>query len=121
MNRAQRLQCAPSWLATQTGRTPVQTAKAYRKRHGVDWPCAVQELSLLGVNLDPGWVAQLYRSLEGAQRARRQRRESQEQAWDLDSDHYFAYIAGYTPGGAAFGITWEEWRQMEAEQSEDCM
>lgn len=25
-----------------------------------------------------------------------------------DSDEIFAFIAGYTSGGAAFGITWEE-------------
>src|SRR5438105_5892386 len=37
------------WLATQKDRTPVQIAKSYRKRYGVDWPCAIHELALLGV------------------------------------------------------------------------
>lgn len=30
-----------------------------------------------------------------------------------DSDYYFAFIAGYTSNGTAYGITWEEWEEME--------
>lgn len=30
---------------------------------------------------------------------------------EIESDEYFYYIAGYTSGGAAFGITWEEARE----------
>jgi hypothetical protein len=29
----------------------------------------------------------------------------------------FAYIAGYTEGGFAYGVTWEEWEQLEQESS----
>lgn len=41
--------------------------------------------------------------------------------FDPDSDEYFAFITGYTLGGAAFGIRWEEWRELEADerQAED--
>ena len=35
----------------------------------------------------------------------------------LDQDETFAYIAGYTEGGFAYGITWEEWEQFEQESS----
>jgi hypothetical protein len=124
MNRAKRLQSARRWLETQAGRTPVQMAKSYRKWFGVDWPCAIQELGILGIHLDSDWVAQLNRSLECSQKARREqagRREGQTANSDPDSNEYFAYIAGYTSGGAPFGITWEEWRQLEAEecQSQD--
>ena len=111
MKQAQRLQAARRWLETQVGRTPVQTAHSYRKWFGVDWPCAVLELGRLGIQLDPNWVAQLYRSLEATQQARRRAEET-----DDESDEHFAYIAGYTPGGAPFGITWEEQRQLEAEE-----
>ena len=34
-----------------------------------------------------------------------------------DQDDTFAYIAGYTEGGFADGITWEEWEQFEQESS----
>jgi hypothetical protein len=126
MNQARRLQSAQHWLATQSGRTAIQIAKSYRKRFGVDWPCAVRELSALGVRLDPEWVMRLDRALVGAQHARRKRREDlKNQAVEQqfpNSDEYLAYIAGYTPGDAPFGITWEEWRQMEREslQASEC-
>jgi len=32
-------------------------------------------------------------------------------------DETFAYIAGYTEGGFAYGVTWEEWEQFEQETS----
>jgi hypothetical protein len=35
----------------------------------------------------------------------------------LDQDDTFAYIAGYTEGSFAYGITWEEWEQFEQESS----
>jgi hypothetical protein len=35
----------------------------------------------------------------------------------LDQDETFAYIVGYTEGGLAYGVTWEEWEQFEQERS----
>jgi hypothetical protein len=32
---------------------------------------------------------------------------------EAGSDDHFAYIAGYTPGGAPYGITWEEQEEIE--------
>src|ERR1700704_6607384 len=46
MKRGARLSSARRWLATHKNRTPVQIAKSYRKRFGVDWPCAIHELAL---------------------------------------------------------------------------
>jgi len=46
MKRGARLSSVRRWLATQKNRTPVQIAKSYRKRFGVDWPCAIHELAL---------------------------------------------------------------------------
>jgi hypothetical protein len=119
LDRAQRLQSARQWLKQQTCRTPVQSAKSYRKWFGLDLRCAVQELEMLGIRLDADWVANLHCSLEGAQRARRQRAEgldAQMTDYDPDSGQSFAYIAGCTPGGAPYGVTWEEWRTIEAEK-----
>ena len=36
---------------------------------------------------------------------------------NLWQDDHFYYIAGYTSGGAPFGITWEEHRQIEEDQN----
>lgn len=35
-----------------------------------------------------------------------------------ESDEHFAYIAGYTSGGAPFGTTWEEMAEMEKREAE---
>jgi hypothetical protein len=32
---------------------------------------------------------------------------------DPDQDENFAFIAGYTNGDAPYGITWEEWKDLD--------
>jgi len=34
-----------------------------------------------------------------------------------DQDENFAFIAGYTSGGAPYGVTWEEWEALEPGES----
>ncbi len=111
MKRGARLSSARRWLATHKNRTPVQIAKSYRKRFGVDWPCAIHELALLGVSIDPGWVKQLNRSLDGHHQARARRKAARNlnpNSFGGDPDDSFAYIAGYTENGVPFGVTWDE-------------
>lgn len=38
----------------------------------------------------------------------------------FDSDDTFAFIAGYTTGGVAYGITWEEMREIEQREETVC-
>ncbi|HJL16227.1 MAG TPA: hypothetical protein RMH99_11255 [Sandaracinaceae bacterium LLY-WYZ-13_1] len=35
-----------------------------------------------------------------------------------EQDEHFAFIAGYTAAGYPFGVTWEEWRGLEAGRDE---
>ena len=117
MDRGARLKSARHWLASQSGRTTVQIAKSYRKRYGVDWPCALDELAILGVRLNRQWVESLRRSLAGAIQRRAQRRAQQQpcgpSGFVEDVNEQFAFIAGHTFGGAPFGVTWDEWREDE--------
>jgi len=111
MKRGARLSSARRWLATQKNRTPVQIAKSYRERYGVDWPCAIHELALLGVSIDPGRVEQLNRSSDGHHQARARRKAARNlspNSFGGDPDDSFAYIAGYTENGIPFGVTWDE-------------
>lgn len=112
MNRARRLQSAERWIPTYSGKSII---RGYRKHYGVDWLCAIKELEMLGVPLDKDRVERLKKNVEGQirakQRAKLERKERELQALWEDSDDTFAYIAGYTPGGAPFGITWEEMGQ----------
>lgn len=117
MNRAQRLQSARAWLLQQAGREPARIGASYRRWYGVDWFCVIEELSRLGVNFDPQWVEHLRSSLEGQPVARAAQgaanRADALTDGDADSDENFAFIAGYTPGGFPYGVTWAEWETQE--------
>ncbi len=38
--------------------------RSYRKMDGVDWLCAINELQLLGMEIDPEYVSQLRRAVQ---------------------------------------------------------
>lgn len=117
MDRPARLQSPGVWLVTQRGRPAERIARMYRTRYGVDWRCAIAELSTLGVSIDPKWREQLKRTLAGAQRGQARRRAergaAQTRPEPTESDDTFASIAGYTEGGAPFGVTWDECARLE--------
>ena len=112
MKRPQRLQSAKRWMQKFDGENVIQ---AYRKRYSVDWLCAIKELKMLGVEIDPGYVRQLEQTVEEQFKANRKRKLEKQRADELewenkypDSDENFYFIAGYTSGGMPYGITWEE-------------
>ena len=111
MKRTDRLQSAKHWLDQFHGENVI---RAYRKRYGVDWICAVKELNMLGVELDPIYVRQLQETFEGQIKTNQRRKLEKQKEDELlnnrypDSDENFYFIAGYTSGGMPYGITWEE-------------
>jgi hypothetical protein len=83
--------------------------KAYAKRFGVDLGCALKELQLLRVALDPTYVERLSRRLQHRIDRRRPKAVSDiPEGYGVDWDDHFSFIAGFTPGGAPYGTTWEE-------------
>jgi len=117
--REKRLRQAKTWIEQYTGEHIV---KAYKKRFGVDQLCAMAELKMLGVDLDPDYVerATAAETIRRAQLAEK-KRERKEQEWlvkHVNQNDQFYYIAGYTPGGAPYGVTWAEmglepWEELE--------
>jgi hypothetical protein len=111
MTRAGRLQSAraTNWVAKYQGQNIV---RGYRKWFGVDLLCAIAELRLLGVPVDQGYEARVRRTVDDLARQRKAKKRRGAavdlEPWAADSDDTFAYIAGYTPGGVPFGVTWEE-------------
>lgn len=103
-----RLQKARQWALTYEGKHIV---RAYRKRFKLDITCALRDLGEIGA-LNPEELARL----QEAERVRlEQLRKKREQKAVQDfydhfpySDDHFYFIAGYTPGGAPYGVTWEE-------------
>ncbi len=110
MKRPGRLESAKHWIPKYLGKNLV---RGYAKHYGVDHLCAVIELRMLGIDVDPAYVERLKATAETKAEANRKRREKARKAeelesWDDDCDDTFAYIAGYTSGGVPFGVTWEE-------------
>ena len=106
--REERLRKARQWVLTYEGKHIV---KAYRNRFKVDITCALNDLGEIGA-LNPAELA-VKRKAEEARLEQKRREREQKAIRELherfpDSDDYFYYIAGYTPGGAPYGVTWEE-------------
>jgi hypothetical protein len=102
LTRQGRLQAAKTWLRSYPGKN---IARGYRKHFGVDSLCAIRELRLLGVAIDPAYE----RAVLAASRARNKKRKREEKFLISEETFYgFVFIAGHTPGGARYGITIEE-------------
>jgi hypothetical protein len=118
--REQRLQSAGSWLETYEGNKVV---KAYRKQYGVDFQTAFIELAMLGVHFDPDYKERVLQSVDALAAARRrkkaERKAEQERLPGIESDERFAFIVGYTSGGAPYGLTWEEWEALGLSNHKD--
>lgn len=108
-NREKRLQSAKNWLLEYQGQRIV---KDYRKFYGVDFPTAFKELELLGVKISDEYKKAVLTSVEGTLEKRPQKKlASQSEILNIDQDENFAYIVGYTSGGAPYGLTWDEWEK----------
>lgn len=120
LGRSARLGAAKGWLPTYEGKNLV---RGYRRRFGVDLVCAIKELGLLGIKLDASYITQALAShmVTCEQRRKRRERRCQDQQFLCekgpdDCDDHFAFIAGYTSGGFPYGLTWEEWHRIQAEE-----
>ena len=101
LTRQRRLQAAITWLRSYPGKN---IPRGYRKHFGVDSLCAIRELRLLDVAIDPAYE----RAVLAASRARNKKRKRDETFLISEETFYgFAFIAGYTAGGA-YGITIDE-------------
>lgn len=104
-----RLQKARQWILTYNG-TPKHMAKNYRKRFHVDITTAIRDLQEIGVEFTQEYLDAVKRSEEERIRQKHLAKEKKAKQDFLyeDSDNVYAFIAGYTSGGAPYGITWEE-------------
>lgn len=106
-----RLRKARQWLVTYNG-TPKKMVKHYKEKFKVDTICALKDLQEIGVEFTQEYLDAVKRSEEERIRqkhlkAEKKKQEMYEQLYS-DCDDTFAFIVGYTGGGAAYGLTWEE-------------
>lgn len=83
-------------------------AKHYRKRFHVDITTAISDLKAIGVEFTEEYLAAVKKSEEERIRQKRLKKQENQPFLNDFSDDYFAFIAGYTDGGAPYGITWAE-------------
>lgn len=107
LKRVPRLRKARQWLAVYDG-VERRIVRHYCEKFKVDIPTALRDLQEIGHVFAPGYVDAVLRGEE--QRLRQKAMKKQEQAErDVDwRDDRFYFIAGYTSGGAPYGVTWEE-------------
>ena len=88
----------------------------YARWYGVDLLCAIAELRQLGLEVSPEREEAVKTTLRNRLE---QKRKSQEELFctdiSCDSDETFAFIAGYTSGGAPYGVTWDEMEDADGE------
>ncbi|GCD10523.1 hypothetical protein [Clostridium tagluense] len=120
LDRASRLLAAEHWIPKYEGENII---KGYSKHFAVDKICAINELQMLGYKINPDYVNQLNGTLEGQKKVKEQQRQLQKEKKIAEtysnSDDTFYYIAGYTSGGASYGISWEECEIDKYETEED--
>ena len=96
MKFADRKAKAEKWVAEYDGTAyGGDIIKAYRKKFAVDRMKAVAELQLLGVSLTQEQIDREKAAVKAYQDIQRAKKAKY-------------YIAGYTSGGAPYGVTWEE-------------
>ena len=112
---------AEKWVAEYDGTAyGGDIIKAYRKKFAVDRMKAVAELRLLGVSLTQEQIdrekaaVKADQDIQRAKKAKKKKIREQKRmqknnpVFHEDQDDMFYYIAGYTSGGAPYGVTWEE-------------
>ena len=120
--RAQWAQSFPREIGTGNA-----LIKAYKRRYGLTRITALKELQSLGYSFSQQVIERQYRIVEQEkqQLARRKQKKKQrkEQQYSCsfapDQDETFFYIAGYTSGGAPYGVTWEEMGISSCEELEE--
>jgi hypothetical protein len=102
-----RVASARKWLPTYNG---TKVVRAYRKKFHVDIICAVRELQEIGYEFKPGYVENVLRSEAARIEQLKRKKEEKRLAGEYNDwqDDNFYYIVGYTPGGAPYGVTWEQ-------------
>lgn len=109
--REVRLQKARQWLVTYQG-TPKHMIKHYKDRFHLDTTCALADLQAIGVEFTQEYLDAVKKNETERIRIKHEKNMEKKQeeyaAMTGDMDERFSYIAGYTSGGAAYGMTWEE-------------
>ncbi len=109
MKREGRLKAFKYWIPKYEGENII---KGYSNDFGVNKLCAIKELEMLGYNFKLEYIMQVKESLKAHEKLKQEYKLGKKQSENVNdyiySDETFYFIAGYTSGGAPYGVTWEE-------------
>jgi len=117
LKRKNRLESAKKWINNYSGKNIV---KGYANWYGVDLVCSIKELKMNGMMIKENYEKQLIRSKENKTsvkkiddaKANKEYLENQGKY----SDENFEFIAGYTSGGAPYGIAHKKTLEYENQE-----
>lgn len=107
LKREPRLRKARLWLAA-FDEVPSKILRRYRAKFKVDIPTALRDLQEIGHVFAPGYVDAVLKGEENRLYQKALKKQEQSGPDNTCRDDRFYYIAGYTSGGAPYGVTWEE-------------
>ncbi|WP_099354506.1 hypothetical protein [Fredinandcohnia onubensis] len=112
-----RLEKGKEWVAHYEGDDII---KGYSKTFGLNLINSMKELKRIGVPISSQDRKRIEDLIEEGKRKKELRREKRRNALGLnefkDYDETFSFIAGYTPGGAPYGMTHEEMEKRTKEE-----
>lgn len=104
MKREVRLKQGALWIQEYSGKHLVRD---YRKKFHLDPSQTLRDLHELGA-IDDKKYEEMSRAEEKRIAILKEKKKVKEvDIWENSDDRFF-FIAGYTSGGAAYGVTWEE-------------
>ncbi len=110
-----RLRASADWIKNYEGKNIV---KGYSKWFGLDLLFAIKELRRNGVEIKEDYENNIRQIQEAKQIAKQKKKEEKElEIQDEFSNAQFAFIAGYTSGGAPYGLTHEEMKYLNEKKN----
>jgi hypothetical protein len=118
LTKDRRIQSAENWIKDYKGKSIIS---GYAKWFGVNKICAIKELKILGVVIPESLKNQIIASLKAKKEQKLKQIQEKEKlnTFQVESDSYFGFIAGYTSGGIPYGLTHDEMAQIEIKEDEN--
>ena len=116
-----RIRLARKWFSAYEG-TGDHIVHAYRQKFKVDVTVALNDLGEIGALTPEQLIVKRQAEAIRQECLRREKEEKELQSfYDRfpDSNDEFFFIAGYTSGGAPYGVTWEQMGLSPWEQPDD--
>ena len=117
LTKQARLNSAKNWTKEYNGKNIIT---GYTKWFGVDKICAINELKTIGVLIPESLENQIIASHKSRIEQKRIIREKKKTSdtMFIESDDNFAFIVGYTSSGFPYGLTHDEFKIIEFENTE---